>query len=114
MTPGCTVEACAFRDAHAEIEKMDAVVLGVSRDSVKTHARFRDKERLPFRLLSDPEGKVISAYGSFGEKSFMGRKFMGILRTTVLIDRSGKVRKVYPKVSPKQHASEVIADLASL
>jgi peroxiredoxin Q/BCP len=112
MTPGCTVEACAFRDAHAAIEKKGAVVLGVSRDSVATHAKFRDKEKLPFRLLSDPAGEVIASYGSFGEKSFMGRRFMGILRTTVLIDGKGKVRKVYPKVSPKTHVAEVLEDLS--
>lgn len=113
-TPGCTVEACGFRDAHRAFEKKNAVVIGVSTDSVASHAKFRAKEKLPFRLLSDPEAEVISAYGSYGEKVFMGRKSIGTLRTTVLIDRKGKVRKVYPKVSPKEHAAQVLADLDAL
>jgi peroxiredoxin Q/BCP len=111
MTPGCTIEACGFRDSHKALEKKNAVVLGVSRDSIATHQKFRDKEKLPFRLLSDPDASVIAAYGSFGEKSFMGRTSMGILRTTVLIDGSGKVRHVYSKVSVKTHADDVLAAL---
>jgi peroxiredoxin Q/BCP len=110
-TPGCTIEACSFRDKIGAFEAKNAVVLGVSRDSVEKHEKFRTKHGLPFTLLSDPEGKVISAYGSWGEKSFMGRRFMGILRTTVLIGPDGKVKKVYGKVSPKTHADEVLADL---
>ena len=111
-TPGCTVEACGFRDKHAEIEAQGAVVLGVSTDSVRTHAGFRGKFQLPFSLLSDPGADVIAAYGSWGEKQFMGKRYMGIIRTTVLIDQDGKVKKVYGKVSPKTHAGEVLADLS--
>jgi peroxiredoxin Q/BCP len=110
-TPGCTAEACAFRDRIAAIEHKGAVVLGVSRDSLAAHQKFKTKYELPFDLLSDPEGRAISSYGSWGEKSFMGRRFMGILRTTVLIDEDGKIQKVYPKVSPKTHAEEILADL---
>ena len=108
------IEACGFRDAYADLKKQGAVVLGVSRDSTKSHAKFRAAQKLPFNLLSDPNGDAISAYGSWGEKSFMGRKSMGILRTTVLIDRTGTIRKVYPKVSPKTHAAEVLKDLEAL
>lgn len=110
-TPGCTKEACGFRDHGADYAKKNAVVLGVSRDSVASHQKFRAKYRLPFRLLSDPGAETISAYGSWGPKVFMGRKFDGILRTTVLIDPAGKVKKVYPKVSPEAHAAQILAEL---
>jgi peroxiredoxin Q/BCP len=110
-TPGCTIEACGFRDQLGELTKKGAVVLGVSRDSIAAHQKFKAKHQLPFELLSDPDGKVISAYGSWGPKSFMGRNFLGIKRTTVLIDPEGKIKKVYPKVSPKTHAAEILADL---
>ncbi|MCK6547272.1 thioredoxin-dependent thiol peroxidase [Myxococcota bacterium] len=113
-TPGCTIEACGFRDAYAEIEAKGAVVLGVSRDSLGSHAKFKAAQKLPFPLLSDPSGEMIASYGSYGEKTFMGRKSMGILRTTVLIDRTGKIAKIYPKVSVKEHAAQVLADLATL
>ena len=113
-TPGCTVEACGFRDARAEFEAENAVVLGVSRDSVRSHQGFVTKKELNFLLLSDPTGEVISAYGSWGPKKFMGRAFDGILRTTILIDEAGRIAKVYPKVSPKTHAAEILADLAAL
>ena len=110
-TPGCTVEACGFRDLFPDFEGLNAVVLGVSRDSVKTHANFKAKQELPFQLLSDPSAETIAAYGSWGEKKFMGKTSVGILRTTVLIDEEGKVLKVYPKVATKTHAQEVKADL---
>ena len=113
-TPGCTIEACAFRDAYREIQKKGAVVLGVSRDTVAKHKKFKDKYQLPFLLLSDPTGEVISAYGSWGPKQFMGRKFNGILRTTFLIGADGVIKKVYPKVSPKTHADEILSDLGAL
>jgi peroxiredoxin Q/BCP len=113
-TPGCTTEACGFRDLHPDFEGLNAVVLGVSRDSVRSHAGFREKQNLPFRLLSDPSAETIAAYGSWGEKTFMGRTGMGILRTTVLIDEAGRVLKVYPKVKTKTHAEEVKADLEAL
>ena len=113
-TPGCTTEAKGFKALHDELIAQDTVVLGVSRDSTSSHQRFSDKLKLPFALLSDPDGAVIAAYGSWGEKQFMGRRFMGILRTTVLIDKKGKVRKVYPKVSVKTHPEEVLADIQEL
>lgn len=112
-TPGCTKEACGFRDAAADLAAHNAVVLGVSRDTVAAHARFRAKYGLSFSLLSDPSAEVIAAYGSWGPKKFMGRAFDGILRTTVLIDADGKVKKVYPKVSPETHAQQIVEDLAS-
>ncbi|MEL7371541.1 MAG: thioredoxin-dependent thiol peroxidase, partial [Myxococcota bacterium] len=113
-TPGCTTEACNFRDINEELLEKDVQVIGVSRDSVKSHARFKDKQSLNFPLLSDPEGEMISAYGAWGPKVFMGRKFDGILRSTVIIDPEGRVAKVYPKVSVKTHADEVLADLEEM
>lgn len=114
MTPGCTVEACGFRDSQAALRKLGAVVLGVSKDSVKTHQKFKVKEKLNFPLLSDETGEMIAAYGSWGPKTFMGRKFDGILRTTVLIDKNGKVAKLWPKVDVKVHAAHVLDALAAL
>lgn len=114
MTPGCTVQACGFRDAQSELAEANAVVLGVSRDTPATHTKFRAKEKLNFPLLSDPNAETIAGYGSWGEKSFMGRKSIGILRTTVLIDGEGKVRKVFPKVATKTHAKDVLDALAEL
>ncbi|MEE2902136.1 MAG: thioredoxin-dependent thiol peroxidase [Myxococcota bacterium] len=113
-TPGCTVEACGFRDTHNDFEAAETVILGVSRDSVSKHQSFIDKFALPFRLLSDKEAKVISLYGSWGEKQMMGRKYMGILRTTVLIDKKGNVHKVYPKVATKSHPAEVLIDVRKM
>ncbi|MEM1026281.1 MAG: thioredoxin-dependent thiol peroxidase [Myxococcota bacterium] len=107
-TPGCTIEAVGFRDHSKEYADRNAVILGVSRDSVRTHAGFKSKQSLDFPLLSDPDAQVIAEYGSWGEKKFMGRTFMGILRTTILIDEEGVVRKVFPQVSPKEHAREVL------
>ncbi|MEQ9499028.1 MAG: thioredoxin-dependent thiol peroxidase [Deltaproteobacteria bacterium] len=113
-TPGCTVEACGFRDASSELAGANAVVLGVSRDTVKKHDKFKAKFNLDFPLLSDPAGEVISAYGSWGPKKFMGREFNGILRTTFIIDKDGNVAKAFPKVSPKTHAAEILAALSEL
>lgn len=110
-TPGCTMEACGFRDRQAQLAAEGAVVFGVSRDSVASHARFKRKRDLNFSLLSDPEGAVISAYGAWGEKKFMGRSFKGIIRSTVIIDPEGRVSKVYGKVKAKAHPAEVLADL---
>jgi peroxiredoxin Q/BCP len=108
-TPGCTIEAQAFRDALPRFKRKQAVVLGVSRDSTASHCRFRDKHGLNFPLLSDPEGKVIEAYGAWGEKNMYGRKFMGIRRVTYLIDEKGKIAAVWPKVKPEGHADELLA-----
>jgi peroxiredoxin len=110
-TPGCTIEACGFRDAYGEIEAAGGVVLGVSRDTVEKHKKFKAKYNLSFPLLSDPDADVIAAYGSWGPKVFMGRKFDGILRTTVVIGPDGVIKKVFPKVSVKEHADEILAVL---
>jgi peroxiredoxin Q/BCP len=110
-TPGCTVEAEGFRDALPKLAKKGAVVLGVSKDSIASHCKFADKYRLSFPLLSDPEGKIIEAYGAWGEKNMYGKKMMGIVRTTVIIGPDGKVQKVFPKVKAAGHADEVLAAL---
>jgi peroxiredoxin Q/BCP len=107
-TPGCTVEAEAFRDALPALKKAGAVVLGVSKDSIASHCKFRDKYKLTFPLLSDPDGKVLEAYGAWGEKSMYGKKMMGIIRSTVVIDAKGKVAHHFPKVTVKGHAEAVL------
>jgi thioredoxin-dependent peroxiredoxin len=110
-TPGCTLEAQGFRDAAAQLKKKGAVVLGVSRDSIKSHCKFRDDHKLNFRLLSDPDAKAIKAYGAWGEKNMYGKTTEGILRTTVVIDEDGKVAKVFPKVKVAGHVEKVLAAL---
>lgn len=110
-TSGCTTEACEFRDSWQAVQKAGAVVLGVSPDDVSSHARFRKKFDLPFPLLADEGHKVAEAYGAWGEKSMYGRKYHGILRTTFIIDDSGVVTRVFEKVKPKGHATEVLAAL---
>jgi thioredoxin-dependent peroxiredoxin len=110
-TPGCTKEACGFRDAFAEFEKAGAIVLGVSPDSVASHEKFTTKFKLPFPLLADPDKEIVQAYGVWGEKSFMGRKYLGTLRMTFLIGPDGRIRKIWPKVKPEEHAPEVLAAL---
>jgi peroxiredoxin Q/BCP len=113
-TPGCTKEACSFRDAWADVQETGAVVLGVSPDGEASHQRFRAKYRLPFRLLADPDHTVAEAYGAWGEKSMYGRKYQGILRTTFVVDRTGTVRRVFEKVKPEGHADEVLAAVREL
>jgi peroxiredoxin Q/BCP len=110
-TPGCTREAEGFRAALAKIKKKNAVVLGVSRDSVESHCKFIDKYGLNFPLLSDPDGKVLRAYGAWGEKNMYGKKTEGVIRTTVIIDGEGKVEKVYPRVKVDGHVDKVLAAL---
>jgi peroxiredoxin Q/BCP len=110
-TPGCTKEAEAFRDAAEDLQERDAVVLGVSKDSIASHEKFAGKYDLNFPLLSDPEGKVLEKYGAWGEKNMYGKKRMGIIRTTVLIDPKGKVRRIWPKVRVKGHVEKVIEAL---
>jgi peroxiredoxin Q/BCP len=112
-TPGCTTQACAFRDAEANFSKADAVVLGVSKDDVKSHQKFKTKYKLNFPLLADDAG-VTEAYGVWKEKNMYGRKYMGIERSTFLIDEDGKVRAEWRKVSVPGHADEVIKALKSL
>jgi peroxiredoxin Q/BCP len=114
LTPGCTTEAMAFRDASRELAKRDAVVVGVSKDSLASHKKFAEKCELAFPLLSDPEAKVIRAYGAWGEKVLYGKKSEGILRTTVIVDPQGKVAKVFSKVKVAGHAAEVLAALDAL
>ena len=110
-TPGCTQEALEFRDMAAELEKEGAVILGVSKDSVKSHQEFKRKHGLPFTLLSDPDGKVLDLYGVWKPKSLYGRTFLGTERTTFLLDESGIVRKVYRKVRAKGHAQICLLNL---
>jgi len=107
-TPGCTREACAFRDEHSALRKAGAVVLGVSPDSGVSHAKFAGKYDLPFPLLADTDHAVSEKYGAWGEKSLYGRKFMGINRSTFLIDGSGKVARVWPKVKVDGHVDQVL------
>jgi peroxiredoxin Q/BCP len=108
-TPGCTREACDFRDAARKFKSAKAVVLGVSPDSLKSHDKFIDKFELPFTLLSDPEHEVADAYGTWVEKSMYGRKYMGIERSTFVIDPTGKVKAIFRKVKVDGHVDEVLA-----
>lgn len=110
-TPGCTKEACSFRDRRADLQDKGAVVLGVSPDDVASHGRFRDKYSLNFPLLADEGHKVADLYGAWGEKTFMGRKSIGIRRSTFLIDREGKVAKAWKKVSVDGHDEQVLKAL---
>ncbi|MBZ4375846.1 thioredoxin-dependent thiol peroxidase [Corallococcus sp. AS-1-6] len=110
-TPGCTTEACDFRDEHSALVKAGAVVLGVSPDSVASHQKFATKQGLPFSLLADPDHALADAYGVWGEKSLYGRKFMGLIRATFLIGPDAKVVRVWPKVKVAGHVAEVLAAL---
>ncbi len=110
-TPGCTKEACAFRDDFAAFKAKGAVVLGVSTDSAKSHDKFVAKYKLPFTLLADEDKRIVQAYGVFGPKTFMGRLFQGTHRITFLIGPDGRIKKIWPKVKPPDHAKEVLAAL---
>jgi len=110
-TPGCTVEACGFRDEWKRIEKAGAVVLGVSPDSVESHQKFVTKFKLPFTLLADTEKDVVQKYGVWVEKSMYGKKYMGVARSTFVIDKAGVIKKIFEKVKPEGHADEVIEAL---
>lgn len=110
-TPGCTKEACSFRDQFAQFRKKGAVVLGVSVDSVKSHDKFVEKFTLPFPLLADADKQIVQAYGVWGEKSFMGRTYLGIHRVTFLIGGDGRIQKIWSQVKPEEHAAEVLAAL---
>jgi peroxiredoxin Q/BCP len=113
-TPGCTVEACGLRDSFKEIEKLDAVILGVSPDSVKSHGKFINKFQLPFTLLADEDKKMAQDYGVWVEKSMYGKKYMGVARTTFIIDKNGKIARVFEKVKPEGHNQEIISALKNL
>jgi len=108
-TPGCTKEACGFRDGFEQFQKKGAVVLGVSADHVKSHAKFAAKFKLPFALVADEDKQIVEAYGVWGGKKFMGRKYMGIHRVTFLIDPEGVIRQIWPEVKPEEHPAEVLA-----
>lgn len=110
-TPGCTKEACAFRDEFAALAKKDAIVLGVSPDSVASHDKFTLKQKLPFILLADEDKAMVQAYGVWGQKTFMGRKYDGVHRVTFLIGPDGRINKIWPAVKPEEHAAEVLAAL---
>jgi len=108
-TPGCTKEACEFRDLHSDFARRKIEVLGVSADPIKAHDKFTIKHRLPFRLVSDPDHRILGAYGVWGEKLFMGRRYQGIHRVTFLIGPDGTILKIWPQVSAAGHAAEVLA-----
>lgn len=107
-TPGCTKEACSFRDDFSKFKKRGIKVIGVSTDSEASHKKFSAKYKLPFTLLADPDHSIADAYGVYGEKKFMGRTYMGVKRITFLIDEKGKIKKVFEKVKPDEHAGEVL------
>ena len=113
-TPGCTRQACAFAAAYSEFEQKNAVVIGISKDSVSSHEKFAEKYNLPFILLSDPELQAIQAYGVWQEKKLYGKTSMGVVRTTFLIDEHGKIMKVMPKVKPDTNAAEVLEILRTM
>lgn len=109
-TPGCTKEACSFRDNIAEFTKRNVAIVGVSKDSVDSHKKFADKYHLNFTILSDESTETIKAYNAWGEKKFMGRTFAGVLRNTVLINPAGEIVKMYEKVNPLTHSGEILHD----
>lgn len=110
-TPGCTKEACGFRDLYADFQAENTVILGISMDDAKSHTKFTERYQLPFPLLCDRDAAVATAYGSYGLKKFMGKEYMGVMRHTVVIDATGKIERVYRKVKPEPHPAEVLADL---
>jgi thioredoxin-dependent peroxiredoxin len=112
-TPGCTTQACGIRDAYGEFERAGAVVLGVSPDNERSHVKFKDKYELPFTLLADTEHSVAEQYGVWGQKSFAGKKYMGVNRSTFVIDADGNVKRVMHDVKPANHADDVLEALGS-
>lgn len=112
-TPGCTKEACGFRDRHAEYLASGAIVLGISTDNAKSHTKFAQKFDLPFPLLCDEAAEVATAYENYGLKKFMGKEYMGVSRSTFVIGTDGRIEKIYRRVKPEVHAAEVLADLAT-
>lgn len=113
-TPGCTTQACGLRDVFAELKKKQCVVLGLSKDTVRSHKKFVEKYGLPFTLLADPKRTTIDAYGAQGWKTFMGKEYLGVLRCSFLIDPQGRSATVYPQVKPEEHAKKILDDLATL
>lgn len=108
LTPGCTKEACAFRDDYAQLKKRGVEVAGVSADDAASHQKFTEKHALPFTLLSDPDHEMIEKYGAWGEKNMYGRKYMGIMRYTYIIDEEGRIAHIFHKVKPETHAQDVL------
>jgi len=113
-TPGCTVEACTFRDANDDIEALGVKVIGISKDSPESHQEFSTQHKLNFDLWSDQDGKLIEALGAFGEKKMFGKTFLGIKRSTYILDKEGKVIKIYKTVKPKEHADQVLKFLQGI
>lgn len=113
-TPGCTLEACSFRDANVDIKKLGVEILGVSKDDVKSHKKFSEKYHLNFNILSDVETKLNQAFGVWQEKSFMGRKYMGTARTTFIINPEGEIVKEFQNVKPNGHSEEILKTLKSI
>jgi thioredoxin-dependent peroxiredoxin len=113
-TPGCTTEACSFRDANREMQQRGIVVLGISKDSLSSHKQFADKYQLPYPLLADTDATGAQEYGAYGEKNMYGKKYMGVNRSIFLIDKEGIVRRVWHKVKPEGHASEVLEAVDAL
>ncbi len=113
-TPGCTKEACSFRDEQATLKKLGAVVLGVSADDTKSHAKFAEKFNLNFPLLADPSAEMIKSYGAWGKKNLYGKEYEGVLRQTFIVDPKGDVARVWEKVKPEDHALEVAEALREL
>ena len=112
-TPGCTTEACSFRDEFSEFKTRGIAIVGVSADSVESHQKFKSKFRLSYSLLSDPDKKTIKAYGVWKEKSMYGKKFMGIERTTFIIDGEGKIQKIFPKVKVADHVKDILESFSA-
>jgi peroxiredoxin Q/BCP len=110
-TPGCTAQACNLRDNYALLKQNGFEILGVSPDDTESHQKFESKYNLPFTLLADPEHEIINKYGVWGEKNLYGNKFMGILRTTFVIDEAGKIRKIFKRPKTQEHAEEIIGSL---
>ena len=113
FTPGCTVEADEFSKEYKKFQKIDVKVIGISTDSVESHKKFVDKMSIPYLLLSDPESEVSKKFGVWGKKQFMGKEYMGIQRSTFLINEKGTIFKIYPSVKPKGHALEVLTELTN-
>lgn len=113
-TPGCTTEACSFRDDYSAYSEAKVTIVGISTDSVKSHKKFKEKYNLPFSLLADTDHQVCEKYGVWAEKKMMGKKFFGILRTTYLIDKNGNIAKVFEGVKPTEHSQEVLQAIKML
>ena len=112
-TPGCTKEACAFRDSYTDLKSNDVVILGISKDAVASHAKFSNKYKLPFPILADPDKVVMQSYGVWGEKKFLGKTVVGTRRMSFLIDPNGLIAKVYKTVKPAEHAGQALKDVLS-